>query len=156
MAFGYWEYVMYNLMLPVFALVFIAVPTFRLVMRLLEQYATGRQRVKWDGHSVLFFVIMVAVAVMLVANLITGGGIHLIYERPKAAVTVEATLEAVESKSVFSGIRYSAYGESSSGYEFTVDGQTLTGMAKGTLEAGDEVTVTYLPKSGYVLSIEEQ
>ena len=39
---------------------------------------------------------------------------------------------------------------------YTVDGVELKGMAKGTLEAGDEVTVTYLPKSGYVLSIEEQ
>ena len=156
MAFGYWEYFIYNLMLPVFGLVFIAVPTFRLVMRLLEQYATGRQRVNWDGHSILFFVVMVVVAVMLVKTLITGGGIHLIYERPKAAMTVETTLEAVEPKSIWSGIRYSAYGESSSGYEYTLDGQTLTGMAKGTLEAGDEVTVTYLPKSGFVLSIEEQ
>ena len=40
--------------------------------------------------------------------------------------------------------------------EYTVDGVTLTGMAKGTLEPGDEVVVTYLPKSGFVLSIEEQ
>jgi hypothetical protein len=46
MAFSYWEYFIYNLMLPVFGIAFVAVPTFRLVMRVLEQYATGRQRVK--------------------------------------------------------------------------------------------------------------
>ena len=156
MAFGYWDYFTNNLMLPVFGLAFIAVPTFRLVMRLLEQYATGKRRVNWDGQSIVFFVAMVIIGVLLAKNLVTGGGVHLIYERPKAAVTVEGTLESVKPHSIWNGIRYTAYGESSSGYAYTIDGQTLTGMAKGTLEAGDEVTVTYLPKSGFVLSIEEQ
>jgi len=32
----------------------------------------------------------------------------------------------------------------------------MTGMARGTLEAGEQVKVTYLPKSGLVLSIKEQ
>ena len=156
MAFAYWEYFIYNLMLPVFGIAFVAVPTFRLVMRLLEQYATGRQRVNWDGHSVLFFVMMVVVAVLLAKNLVTGGGIHLAYERPKAAVTVEGTLDTVKPLSAWNGIRYMAYGENSSGYEYTIGNLTLTGMAKGTLEPGDEVSVTYLPKSGFVLTIEEQ
>ena len=156
MAFAYWEYVMYNLMLPVFGIAFVAVPTFRLVMRLLEQYATGRQRVKWDGQSLVFFVLMVVIGVVLVVNLFTSKSVHLIYERPKAAVTVEGTLDAVKANSVWSGIRYTSNGEASNGYEYTIDGLTLKGMARGTLEAGDEVTVTYLPKSGYVLSIEEQ
>ena len=156
MDFGYWDYLMFNLALPVFCLVFIAVPVVRLVMRLLEQYATGRQRVKWDGQSVAFFAVMVLVAALLGKNLVTDGGIHLVYERPKAAVTVEGTLESVKARSIWSGVRYTAYGESSSGYEYIIDGMTLTGMAKGTLEPGDQVTVTYLPKSGYVLHIEEQ
>ena len=156
MAFGYWDYLMYNLALPVFCLVFIAVPVFRLVMRLLEQYATGRQRVRWDGQSIVFFVAMILVAVLLGRNLVAGGGIHLVYERPKAAVTLEGSVETVKANSIWTGVRYTAYGESSSGYTYTIDGKELTGMAKGTLEPGDEVTVTYLPKSGFVLSIEEQ
>ena len=156
MDFAYWEYFIYNLMLPVFGIAFVAVPTFRLVMRLLEQYATGRQRVKWDGQSVVFFVLMVVIGAVLIVNLITSGSFHLIYERPKAAVTVEGTLETVKAGSVWSGIRYTYDGESTYGYTYTVDGVELKGMAKGTLEAGEEVTVTYLPKSGYVLSIEEQ
>ena len=156
MAFGYWDYLMYNLALPVFGLVFIAVPVVRLVMRLLEQYATGRQRVNWDGQSLVFFGAMLIVAVLLGRNLIAGGGIHLTYERPKAAVTMVGTVEEVKADSIWTGVRYSAYGESSSGYTYIIDGQELTGMARGTLEPGDEVTVTYLPKSGFVLSIEEQ
>ena len=156
MAFAYWEYLFNNLILPVFGLAFIAVPTFRLVVRLLEQYATGKQRVKWDSQSAVFFVAMLVVAVLLGKNLVTGGGIHLVYERPKAAVTVEGTVETVKANSIWTGVRYTAYGESTSGYTYTIDGKELTGMAKGTLEPGDEVTVTYLPKSGFVLSIEEQ
>ena len=156
MTFAYWEYFAYNLMLPIFGIVFIAVPTVRLVMRLLEQRATGKRRVNWDGQSVAFFVLMLVVAGILAVNLVTSGSYHLIYERPKAAVTVEGTLDTVKANSVWSGIRYSSNGESSNGCVYTIDGLTLKGMAKGTLEAGDEVAVTYLPRSGYVLSIEEQ
>ena len=156
MAFGYWDYLTNNLLLPVFGLVFIAVPVVRLVIRLLEQYATGRSRVNWDGRAIFLFVAMLLVGVMLAGNLVTGGGLHLITERPKDAVTVEGTLELVEPYSIWTGIRYTSNGESSSGYKYVVNGQTLTGMARGTLEAGDEVSVTYLPKSGFVLSIEEQ
>ena len=128
----------------------------RLVIRVLEQYATGRSRVNWDGRAIFLFAAMVLVGAMLAANLVTGGGLHLITERQKDAVTVEGTLELVEPHSIWTGIRYTSNGESSSGYKYVVNGQTLTGMARGTLEAGDEVTVTYLPKSGFVLSIEEQ
>ena len=58
MEFGYWEYLMSNLMLPIFGLAFVAVPTFQLVKRLIEQWATGRQRVFWDGKSAVFFAAM--------------------------------------------------------------------------------------------------
>jgi len=156
MSFGYWEYFMNNLMLPVFGLAFVAVPTFQLVRRQIEEWTTGRKRVNWDGKALLFFLVMIVAAVFLCKSLFLDGGIHLTYERPKHAVTVEGTLESIEKYSELRGIRYSAYGETSCGYAYTVDGTELTGMAKGTLEAGDEVTVTYLPKSGFVLSIEEQ
>jgi len=156
MAFAYWDYLFYNLILPIFGLAFIAVPTVRLVIRLLEQYATGRQRVNWDGQSVVFFVAMLVVAVLLGKNLVTGGGIHLVYERPKAAVTVEGTVEEVKANSIWNGIRYSVYGESSSGYEYTINGENLKGMANGTMEPDDDEDVTYLPKSHFVLYIEEQ
>ena len=156
MSFAYWEYFMSNLMLPVFALAFVAVPTFQLVKRLIEQWATGRQRVFWDGKAIVFFVAMILVAVFLGKSLFLDGGIHLIYERPKHAVTVEGALEKIEKHSELRGIRYSAYNESSCGYRYTVDGVEMTGMAKGTLEAGEQVKVTYLPRSGFVLSVEEQ
>ena len=86
MAFGYWEYFIYNLMLPVFGIAFVAVPTFRLAMRVLEQHATGRQRVKWDGQSVIFFVLMVVIGVALVFNLFSSGSFHLIYDGPKPQI----------------------------------------------------------------------
>ena len=156
MEFGYWEYLMSNLMLPIFGLAFVAVPTFQLVKRLIEQWATGRQRVFWDGKSAVFFAAMLIVAVFLCKSLFLDGGIHLVLERPKHAVTMEGTLETIEKHSELRGIRYAAYGENSCGYLYTVDGVEMTGMAKGTLEAGEQVKVTYLPKSGLVLSVEEQ
>ena len=156
MSFGYWEYFMNNLMLPVFGLAFVAVPTFQLVRRQIEEWTTGRKRVHWDARAIVFFVVMLLAAVFLCKSLFVDGGIHLLLERPKHAVTVEGTLEHIEKYSELRGIRYAAYGETSCGYQYTVDGVELTGMAKGTLEAGEQVTVTYLPKSGFVLAIEEQ
>lgn len=155
MVFSYWEYFMYNLMLPVFGLAFVAVPVYQLLKRVAEQARTGERRVFWDGKAILFFVVMIAVGIFLGKSLFFDGGIHLVYEHPKAAVTVEGELEDIKKYSALKGVRYAAYGETSCGYAYTIDGVTVSGMAKGTLEAGDQVRCTYLPKSGFVLSIEE-
>lgn len=155
MSFAYWEYFMYNLMLPVFCLVFIGFPTVKLIERALRMYAAGRRGVFKDKTGLLFFIIMIVVAVVMVNSLLQGG-IHLIYERSDDAVTVEGTLESIEKVSPLSGARYMVGNESSFGYTYTIDGVECTGMALGTLEEGDQVTATYLPKSGFVLSIEEK
>ena len=152
MTFAYWEYFMYNLMLPVFCLLFIGVPVVRMIERILRLFARGQRGAFGDTRGLIIFVLLIVIAVILVNSLFQGG-IHLIYERPKAAVTVEGTLESIEKVSPLSGARYMVEGESSFGYTYTIDGVECTGMAVGDLKVGDEVAATYLPKSGFVLSI---
>lgn len=154
MTFAYQDYLFSNLLLPVFALVFISVPVFQMIGRIIRQLIRGERAAFGDYRGVILFVLLILLAAILVSSLLHGG-IHLIYERADDAVTVTGTIEDIQKRSALSGTRYTAYGESGSGYDYTIDGITCTGMAIGTLEAGDEVTVTYLPKSGFVLSIEE-
>lgn len=41
------------------------------------------------------------------------------------------------------------------GYEFTINGIQCTAPVKGSLKVGNYVSVTYLPKSGYILYIDK-
>lgn len=152
MTFAYTEYLMYNLMMPVFGLLFIGVPTVKMIERLLRTFAKGQRGAFGDTRGMIIFVIMLVIAVILVNSLMQGG-IHLIYERPTAAVTVEGTLESIEKVSPLSGARYMVGNEASFGYTYTIDGVECVGMAVGDLQVGDEVAATYMPKSGFVLSI---
>lgn len=154
MIFSYWDYFVSNLMLPVFALAFIAVPVFNMVRRVLLQVANGEPIDMGGAKMVILFVLLIAIAVIL-ANFIFHGGIQLVFDRPSKAVTVEGTIQDIDALNALEGVRYSSNDEMSYGYTYTIDGVTCTGMAKGTLEVGDAVIATYLPKSGFVLSIDE-
>lgn len=154
MTFAYQDYLFNSLLLPVFALVFLAVPVFQMIGRIIAQLVRGERAAFGDYRGVILFVLLILLGVLLVSSLFQGG-IHLIYERADDAVTVSGTIEEIHKRSALSGTRYTSHGETSSGYDYTVNGVTCTGMALGTLEVGDEVTVTYMPKSGFVLAIEE-
>lgn len=154
MTFAYSEYLINNLLLPIFALAFIAVPVFKALFRLLGQLVRKESVDFGDSKAVLLLIALIVVAVIL-GNILFHGGIHLIYERAASAVTTQGTIEEIQACSILESPKYTAGGESSNGYEITIDGTTCRTMALGSLEVGDEVTVTYMPKSGFVLTIEE-
>lgn len=154
MVFAYSEYLFNNLMLPVFALVFIAVPVFRMVGRIIGQLVRKEAVEFGDSKVVLLFILLIVVAAIL-CNILLHGGIHLILERPGSAVTTQGTIEEINACGILESPKYTFSGENSNGYKITIGDVTCTSMALGSLEVGDEVTVTYMPKSGFVLSIEE-
>lgn len=153
MTFSYFDYFVGNLVLPILCLAFIAVPVFRLVRRTAGEIVRGEKpQVLRDYRVIILLLVLLAVAVIMISILLQGG-IHLIYERPVSAVTVEGTIGELDRLNSFQNTRYIFRDESSSGYRFTVDDVTCTGIAKGTLNVGDEVTMTYLPRSRFILSI---
>ena len=103
MTFAYTEYLMYNLMMPVFGLLFIGVPTVKMIERLLRTFAKGQRGAFGDTRGMIIFVIMLVIAVILVNSLMQGG-IHLIYERPTAAVTALTTVLGVVPMAVGNGV----------------------------------------------------
>lgn len=155
MTFAYHEYLLNALMMPLFALAFVLAAIFFSLKPEIKNYFTTKE-IEWShlGRKLGLNIILLAM-VVLMCVILSHGGFSLITERPKDAMTVTGTIEQIEARSSFESMKFwSDYGESY-GIEFTVDEITCVAMAQGDLEVGDQVTVTYMPKSGFVLSIEE-
>ena len=74
------------------------------------------------------------------------GGMYLFVEKETDAVEISGTITQIK------GLDYSTL-PTMGGARFIIDHIPCTVMRKEGFEVGDEVTVVYLPKSGYVLSI---
>lgn len=155
MTFAYSSYLLNNLILPIFGLAFIAIPMFKFISNIIMAKLKGESVSLGDTRMVILPILLALLAVIL-AGILFRGGVHLIYERADDAVTIQGTIEEIDTCSIVEGPQYTVNGERSNGYEITVDGVTCTSMALGTLEVGDEVTVTYMPNSGFILSIVEE
>ncbi len=90
------------------------------------------------------------------------GGIYLLREKETDAVQMQGYISAIEPLGDFSipiiecdYYENMKYGDPN-GYAFTINGIQCTAPVKGSLEVGDYVSVTYLPKSGYILYIGEE
>lgn len=153
MSFAYTDYLMNNLMLPLFALVFIAVPLVRFLSRIFANVFRGENVYLGSLGTTLILIALILIAAVLIYMLFNGG-IYLIFEHGNDAVTAEGTIEEIQKLNALQGVRYASNGETTFGYEFTVDGITCVGMAVGSFQEGDEVTITYLPKSGFLLEIQ--
>lgn len=151
MIFSYYDYLLNNLLLPLAALVVMAV----LVVRPVAMQGLGS--VFQDRRLAALLVVLLAVAALLLLTLTQGGGLHLLTERPGDAVAAQGTIVELKQGNPLLNPRYSAYDELSSGYRMTLSTEsgnvTVTIMARGTLAVGDRASVTYLPKSGFALGV---
>lgn len=155
MNFSFYTYFLNNLALPLFAIAFICVPMGKLIYTFLRSYFVDKQVDTSNLVQKLLFSLALLVLLVLMIYMLSQGGIHLIYEWPSKAVCSEGIIEEITALNSLHGMKYDYDGVSSYGYEFTINGETLVGMAIGDLETGDTVTYTYLPNSGYILTIEE-
>lgn len=153
MTFSYSDYLFNNLLLPVVGLVFLAV---LVVMPLARR---GLREVFASRQLTAMLLVLLVLAVVLVLTLTQSGGLGLIGQGPGDAVTTEGTITEIRRGNPFLSPRYSAYGETGSGYQVTLENGeeavTVTIMARGVLQLGDRVSVRWLPKSGLALSIDQ-
>ena len=155
MTFSFFSYLLNNLMLPVFAIVFVGYPVFQTIFRLIGQKVRGEQVELPGFQAVLMFIVLIVLLVILFNMLISGGGLGLITDRADDALTVEGVIEEIHPGTIWSNPRYTVNGEISNGYTLVIDGVECFSMAKGELEIGDTVSASYMPKTGYVLNIQE-
>ncbi len=90
------------------------------------------------------------------------GGVYLLWEKEVDAIQIQGCITKIDPLNSYSlPIIECDYYENMkrgdpTGYEFTINGIQCTAPVKGSLEVGDYVSVTYLPKSGYILYIGEE
>lgn len=101
-----------------------------------------------------------AVALSIYVSFIIHGGFSLLLENEGDAVTVDGVISELEESALFTYPTHSAdvegYGSGpSAGVDITIGELSLSGHGSiyHRFSTGDDVTVTYLPKSGYILSI---
>ena len=154
MHFEYTQYVRGCLIIP------ISVSLFALSMLIstASHFVTVMIRQKLSSRYVINLLLAVLVcSFFLCMNVgrLLHGGIHLIYERESNAVELQGEILEIKELGRYSFPELKTeygYGETN-GVQFVIDGVKCTAVTRGTLEVGDNVTVTFLPQSGYILSI---
>ena len=104
----------------------------------------------------VFFLFLIVVPQLLALNIgyLTFGGIYLPKEKEDDAIILQGEISEIKELSRYEFPNPTKYHELR-GIQFTVNGVECAAPIKGSLEVGDTVEVVYLPKSGYVLSIQE-
>jgi len=154
MNFEYTQYVRGCLIIPVFvslfALPMIVSAVVDLITVIIHQKLSSRAVVNF-----LFSVLVCGFFLCMNAGRLLHGGIHLIYEKESDAVEVQGKILEIKELGRYSFPELETEYESSetNGVQFLIDGVECTAVTRGALEVGDNVTVTFLPKSGYILSI---
>ena len=111
-----------------------------------------------SSRDVINFLLVVTVCAFFLCTSVgrlLHGGIHLVYERESNVVEFQGEILEIKElgRCSFPELK-SEYGhDEKNGVLFVIDGVECTAVTRGTLEVGDNVTVSYLPQSGYVLSI---
>lgn len=115
---------------------------------------------KMGRRDIYYFILAFLVALPLIGmnvSRLLHGGMYLITEAETDAVEMQGEITEIEGLGQLSMPRLKSdygYGDTN-GVQFTINGVQCKASVKGDLEVGDYVTVVYLPKSGYILTIYE-
>ena len=150
----YTQYVRGCLIIPIsvslFALSMLISTASHFVTVMIKQKLSSR-----DVINLLLAVLVCSFFLCMNVGRLLHGGIHLIYERESNAVELQGEILEIKELGRYSFPELKTeygYGETN-GVQFVIDGVECTAVTRGTLEVGDNVTVTFLPQSGYILSI---
>ena len=162
MSFSYNDYQFHCLILPASILLFSAVvfivASIWSIRDIVRKGPTAEKVL-----TLLFFLFLAGAFFRIDGGRLLNGGLYLLREKAAEAVTYEGIIEGISlyEQTQFPNIssQYREYRdenrENGYGYEIVVDKRTLKAPQIGTLNVGDRVSVTCLPKSGYILSIEK-
>lgn len=154
MHFEYTQYVRGCLIIPIFVSLF----ALSMLISAASHFVTVITQQKLSSRDVINLLLAVLVCgfflCMNVGRLLHGG-IHLTYERESNAVELQGEILEIKELGRYSFPELKTeygYGETN-GVQLVIDGVECTAVTRGILEVGDNVTVTFLPQSGYILSI---
>lgn len=121
----------------------------------------GKYLSRKDIFKCISLIVLFMFFLCVVCGHLAHGGIQLLNEKEKDSMIMQGDITEIKKLGIFSLPRIECdyyedlkFGDPQ-GYEFTINGIQCTAPAKGTLKVGDYVEVEYLPKSGYILYINE-
>lgn len=154
MQFEYAQYVSGCLVLPIsvslFMLPILVFAVLHLTTGIIHREISSR-----DVAGFLLAVLVCGFFLCMNVGRLLHGGIHLIYERESDAVEFQGNILEINELGRYSFPELeSEYGHGDkNGIQILIDGVECTAIARGELAVGDNVTISYLPRSRYVLSI---
>ena len=160
MYFDYAGYVRECLNIPLEELISLILGTLGAIIFLIYMKHTLRT---FPGIRFLILIVVLSTIdeTCLVIGELSHGGIYLLREKESDAVEMKGEITEITGLNDYSlpiiecdYYENMKYGDPN-GYEFTINGIQCTAPVKGSLKLGDYVSVTYLPKSGYILYIDK-
>lgn len=154
MCFEYSQYVRGCLGIPASVAIFAA------IMLALESASFIKHFISHNVHLcdvMKYVLLLIGCLFFLCMNVgrLIHGGIYLLKERESDAIVIQGQITEIEGLGRFAFPELKSqygYGETN-GVQVTINGIQCQMPVKGSFEVGDYVVVSYLPQSGYVLSI---
>ena len=107
-----------------------------------------------DVFLYLLVILFMLYGLIMELKKIYKGGICLLHEKEVDAVRMHGYISEIKTLIETEGYWLpNMVGMRSQGYRFIIDGVKCIAFTKGTLKAGDYVSVKYLPESRYILHI---
>lgn len=156
MYFDYALYKLYCYECPVYGGLFFAFAFVVCIVPSVFQVIKKKRSLR-DISVYAFLALGYAFVVCTSIGQLSNGGIHLRDEREADALEIEGEITNIKGLGLFSFpvVKGDYKHDEKNGYEFTINGIQCKAVLKRSLKVGDYVTVKYLPKSGYILYIDE-
>ena len=148
MDFEYSQYFEACLLNPIVVSIFFLtalIPAIKQSIKNFNVYVNKKEVVKFIcvlSVFILFFTVN--------AGRLLYGGIYLTFERATDCEVLEGEIEDVQNVNNF----LFPITDSGEAVRFSIQGKECTAFSLGDFQVGDYVTVKYLPRSGYVLSVQ--
>lgn len=150
MSFDYEAYWQSNFAVPAFVLLFFifwAIPLIKsFVSKVMKHESLTKEFKTMLFIGVCFAFVMFSFSI----NSLKNGGIYLMYEKEDDTITETYVIDKInEPSELYPYFKYNhKYGA-----DITMNGEIYFAVEAGNFKEGDQVTITYLPKSKVILSI---
>ena len=152
MPYDYNVYYRQNCILPLILLFFSSILFF------LQIYSFRKERHTYSPKDILFSIFFLCVALFLmIANIVplVRGGAYLLAEKEEDAIQVSGTVEGTIEIDFVTGAKYRVENNDGNGEAIVVNGKKYYLTTYGDIQVGDYVVLDVLPRSGFVLKMEQ-
>ncbi len=156
--FAYNDYYRINFVDPIIVAIGSTIALLIAIVSLLQDVKRGQL----TARNILSYFMVFAICVYFItinAQTLARGGIYLCSERESDAVVVQGIIEKIEECDNSYNQKYGRSatndGTTSFGVKIIIEENCYYAITSGSLQPGDDVILTYLPRSRFVLKISE-